>query len=658
MLIRSLAALGSLVFASILLTGCQITDSYRALDPPPVVTTSAVLLPRPVLAQAPVIALPQAVEQELLKPADLSVPIGDRLPPVYNASLSPQLPRDAATPDRPVLHVGQPTTLVFSIGPMRLNSTMQPVIPNRELLRIQDDEIRLSVILVCSFCVEDGDALQRMTYRPKDHRSDEIRFQFTPRQTPNGAPYTSALQVTIINDQTGREYDRLTMPVEINQAGARPGADPDGEVDLRAAASFVQPAWKADAVLYVTTTSDRNASISIQPVSAAMMKLLGPLALDQYGYAKTFRSGIDDPELVAAMTSSAYGAVSAIGAQNDLLKKVSSTGDNAYISVESQNSLQLTTFESRNVTKILAENGQQLYRHLFYDSADEDLGTLIRQLEAAAADAPKDKPLRLVVVTDKLSLPWQYLHPLGKADAQKFWGIRFSLSVLRANNRASDKAVSAGTAPPAKVLFARYGRDDDPSVPPAKEQVNSLLALQLADAELVNVDSGESLLKTINDDRKSLSAIITFLHASAGDGNTPPFLKFNEGDIVTSDKLENLLNEVEPGEQKLRYLTRAPLVILNACETGPSRDLPHIKLENAMFQLGARGVMVTEVSVWVSLGHEVATGLIARLGKGEPVSDALTMVRRELLDKKRNPLGLLYAYHGDPAATLHPLPGP
>ena len=71
-----------------------------------------------------------------------------------------------------------------------------------------------------------------------------------------------------------------------------------------------------------------------------------------------------------------------------------------------------------------------------------------------------------------------------------------------------------------------------------------------------------------------------------------------------------------------------------------------------MFQLGAQGVVVTEVSVWVSLGHEVATRLIARLSKGEPVSDALTAVRRELHLQKKNPLGLLYVYYGDPAATL------
>lgn len=642
MFTRSLAVLGSSLVFSILMTGCVATRSGDAGE-----TGAPSPEPAPVAESA--VPVPTG---PLGAPAGSGTPLGGRLPSVYNARLSPQLPRDAAVPERPVLHAGHPAILVFDISPMRLGATVPPVVPNADLLRSPDD-VPLTVVLACSFCEAGGTTLQRMTYRPQDRQSDTVRFEFTPRQNSDGTAYTDTLQLTIVNDKTGREYDRLLLPVEMSKEGARPGADPDGEVGLRAAASFVQPAWKADVVLYVTATSDRNVSISVQPVSAAMTELLGPLALDASGQRKTFRSGIDDPELVAAMTNSAYGAVSAIGTQNDLLRKMSAAGSNPYVSVDSQNSLILAPVEADNVTDILAASGQRLYRHLFYDSADEDLGVLIMQLEAAAAAAPDDRPLRLVVVTDRLSLPWQYLHPVGEGiDAAKFWGMRFSISVLRANNRASDKPILAGPAPQPKILFARYARDDDPSAKPADEQVSRLLALPLADGDLLSVDSGTTMLKKISEERRSIDAIITFLHASVGDTVIPPHLKFNDGDILTSDSLENLLNKVERGAQKSRYLARAPLVILNACETGPARNLPHVKLENAMFQLGARGVLVTEVSVWVSLGHAMATGLIARLGNGEPVSDALTMVRRELLVNKRNPLGLLYAYYGDPAATL------
>ena len=116
------------------------------------------------------------------------------------------------------------------------------------------------------------------------------------------------------------------------------------------------------------------------------------------------------------------------------------------------------------------------------------------------------------------------------------------------------------------------------------------------------------------------------------------------------DALSNRLSGAEL--RTSRYLTGAPLVILNACETGPSRQLPYVSFQNVMTKLGARGVVTTEVSVWMSLGHEVGTRLIDRLGKGEAAADALTAIRRELYTEKRNPLGLLYSYYGDPSATL------
>ena len=71
-----------------------------------------------------------------------------------------------------------------------------------------------------------------------------------------------------------------------------------------------------------------------------------------------------------------------------------------------------------------------------------------------------------------------------------------------------------------------------------------------------------------------------------------------------------------------------------------------------MFRLGARGVIVTEVAVWVPFGHEFATRLLDRLGKGEPVGDAVTQVRRALLKDRKNPFALLYAYYGDHALRL------
>lgn len=572
-------------------------------------------------------------------------------PVVYNAALDPQLPRDPAVPNRAVLKAGLPTTLTFDLGP-RSVSSMLPTLPAAPAIVESPVDLPLTVVLDCGFCESQADPSQRVTFRPAEGRSDPARFQFTPQRRPDGSGYAGKLTVAIMNDQTGREYDRVVVPVAVAGEAQAVLASPGPAVVGAPSPDIDRSGWRPDVLLYAMVATDRNVTLEIQPIGAAMTRLLGPLALDAQGTRRVFRSGIDDPELIDAMTQSAYGAMSAVSLQGDLLKKLSATGLDAVVSPDSQASLELTPAEADKVAAVIAQSGQRLYRHLFSNSAETDLRKLVLQLEAAAAAAPKSRPLRLMVVTNRLSLPWQYLHPVGPVvDAARFWGMQFSLSVLRVNNAAKEKAVADRGSDVRKVLFAHYGVSGDPTVALAEKQAALLLKMPLAEADLVKVDTGADLLAKVSAQRKAIGAIVTFLHASSGSADMPPNLQFNDGDIVTSDSLENLLNKVSAEEQDLRYLAGGPLVILNACETGPARNLPHVKLQNALFLLGAQGVVVTEVSVWVSLGHEVATQLIERLARGEPVGDALTAVRRTL-QEKRNPLGLLYVYYGDPAATF------
>jgi hypothetical protein len=573
-------------------------------------------------------------------------------PVVYNADLTPQLPRDPAKPDRPVLKAGLPTTLSFDIGPRSVTSVL-PATPAAAVIVSSTVDVPLTVVLACGFCEPQAESLKRVTFRPSEGRSDKAQFEFTPQRRAGSSDYAEKLYLSVINDQTGREYDRLVLPVAVVSVGM-PVASSPGHGTVLAPSTVVDSTdWRPDVVLYAYAQTERNVTISVQPVSAAMKQLLGPLALDAQNTARVFRSGIDDPQLIDAMANSAFGAMSALSQQGEFLKKLSATGIEAAVSPQSQASLALSDAEAARVTDVIARLGQRFYRHLFTNSAENDLRKLIQQLEAAASAAPKNRPLRLMVVTDRLSLPWQYLHPVGpEVQADKFWGMQFSLSVLRVNNNATKKAVASRTNDVRKVVFAQYGSSADPTVPLAEKQAAQLMKLPLAEGDLLKVDTGADLLAKVSAQRKYIEGIVTFLHASAGSADTVPNLQFNEGDIVTSDTLEDLLNKVSAEEQDLRYLAGGPLVILNACETGPARNLPHVKLQNAMFQLGAQGVVVTEVSVWISLGHEVATQLIDRLARGEPISDALTAVRRKLHEQKKNPLGLLYVYYGDPAATL------
>jgi hypothetical protein len=571
-------------------------------------------------------------------------------PIVYNADISPQYARDKSAPNRAMLAAGKVTTLEFDIGPRRKSSVLRDVVPSDDILKSKED-VPLTVVLVCGFCEPHAESLKRMTYRPSQRRSNEIGFQFTPQRREDGSGYVDKLQLEIINDATGREYNRIVIDVAVSSISTDQ-SPVDSTIAVDISRGQVGGDWSPDVILYAVEEMGRTISISVEPVSDEIKRRLN-LALDAAGERRTFRSGIDDAKLVEAMTSSAYGVMSAVSNQGQFLKRLSAGGTDAAVSSQSQKSLQLTDEELKKVTSVIADIGQRLYRRLFVEAPDADLRTLIVELEKAAADPKRARPLRLKIVTNKISLPWQYLHPVGPdVDSEKFWGLRFSLSVLRANTGARVKPIAPPQQQARKVLFARYGSSADETWRLANEQKQQLSKLPIAASDLVEVDSGSELLNNLAKRRKEISAIFAFLHATSMSPDSEPYLSFNDGDVVTSDVLERLLNKVPMNEQDSRYLATAPLVILNACETGPSVNLPHVSLQNVMFQLGAQGVVVTEVSVWIQLGHEMATRLIKRLGKGEPIGDALTAIRRELYAEKNNPLGLLYVYYGDPAAKL------
>ncbi|MGE8450577.1 MAG: CHAT domain-containing protein [Pseudomonadales bacterium] len=583
-------------------------------------------------------------------------------PVVYNASLSPALPKSSAFPKRQVLKSGQATTLRFHLGPQDPLSILEAQIVATEI-RTSKADVPLSVVLACSFCEPRANSLRHIVYKPDARRSNDASFAFTPQASADGRAYTATLQILIINDTTGTEHDRLSIDVAVDAANATPATAAVGSEVSTRTVKAVEPsaassAWQPDLILYANEELGRYVSIEIEPVSAEMKALIGSLMLDASGARRKFRSGVDDATMVDAMTKTSYGVMSAVSLQGEFLDRLSATGVNAAVSDASQTTLKLNDSEAKVVAETIAASGRQLYRNLFTKSQESDLRTAIRQIESAA-DQPRARPLRLKVITDRISLPWQYLHPVGPSvDPNKFWGMRFSLSVLRTSTGGAGRGVQVGQPIVPTVVFARYGKSADDSVHRAIEQIAQLK--QITFKEPLVVDSGPKLLNdALTRDRRQVSAILTFLHASSGaqtpaDFTSGPQLEFNTGDLVTSETLENLLNimSAEDLESRVPYLTSMPLVILNACETGPSTHLPHVKLQDALFQLGAEGVVVTEVSVWIPLGHEVATRLIDKLGKGEAVSDALTVVRRELYAEKKNPLGLLYAYYGDPAATL------
>jgi hypothetical protein len=95
-----------------------------------------------------------------------------------------------------------------------------------------------------------------------------------------------------------------------------------------------------------------------------------------------------------------------------------------------------------------------------------------------------------------------------------------------------------------------------------------------------------------------------------------------------------------------------PLIILNGCETmALTPDLVHGfmgKLRN----LGASGIVGTEVKVWSDLARPFGEQLLEALLSGEAAGEALLRLRRNL-QRQGNPLGLVYTLYAPVGLHLH-----
>jgi hypothetical protein len=93
-----------------------------------------------------------------------------------------------------------------------------------------------------------------------------------------------------------------------------------------------------------------------------------------------------------------------------------------------------------------------------------------------------------------------------------------------------------------------------------------------------------------------------------------------------------------------------PLVFINGCETMAVLPEEIHDFLSVFKQLGASGVIGTEVKVWTTLARPMARLILNYILNGKSIGEAFLEMRRHLL-RRYNPLGLLYNFYSP--ATLH-----
>jgi hypothetical protein len=137
---------------------------------------------------------------------------------------------------------------------------------------------------------------------------------------------------------------------------------------------------------------------------------------------------------------------------------------------------------------------------------------------------------------------------------------------------------------------------------------------------------------------------LIYFYCHAGGGRTDPagydpYLLFQDTAQTNPEKMRSADFPRNP------QWAHHPLVFLNGCGTvGFSPDALSPFIEKLVEDLGAAGVIGTEITVWEELATVVAESFLNSFLGGNDAGKALLDVRRSLLAKK-NPLGLVYTLY-------------
>ena len=582
-------------------------------------------------------------------------------PVFYDVEIQPRV-LDGSTP---VIKIGGQTTLSFKIGKTTESSVTAASVVNPMLTDAPTDT-NLSVVLGCTFCQDHPSFLRRMVYRSKDRSSNPVEFIITAKKLSAAELVKSQnVEFSVFNDDTGQEYDHLTIPVRLAtkfapNAPAIKASAPISNKDFVVEGAPSPSGKEPDVTLYVMRDKRSRVAIRVNAVLPALVVALNGINLNPDGSAKSYASGLLNEKDVLKYTTGPAARITQVSLQDPLLKDAirTATGDTLSLSDAARTTLAMNDDDNRLVVGVYADMGQTLWRHLFLDPG---LAVVVKKLESFKPVG--DRPLRIAIVTDAISLPWQFLHPAGPQDGNAFWGMKFSLTVSRTDVGAPAALRASTDISATRILFARYGEENDPSVSIASQEIDQLN--EFARPKVTEVkSSAQFLAELLSDNRKSIGLIMALLHATDGiklsslngegivvNDVNGPILRFDSNHFVDGQTLEGLLNKVTDGSGI--YLPGRPIVILNACATGPAAPtVNRVSLQEALFALGAQGIIVTEAPVMDPLAKVVGERLINKLRDGETISDALVEIRKDLYATQRNPMGLLYSYYGNPTAML------
>lgn len=311
-------------------------------------------------------------------------------------------------------------------------------------------------------------------------------------------------------------------------------------------------------------------------------------------------------------------------------------GERPYLSPAS---LSIDPALARRACLRLADAGQQVWAMLFEPARDPDG---LRALGAALRMAGAGCRLRITIEDQELILPWALLYDrpgelsVDSLDWAGFWGYRFAIEVLPPGRYP---APAIYDAPPRLLLLL----SDDASLRAyASGQHAELSALSPAATTAI---WGHRAVSAALAAPPAATLLYCYCRGTQVSGAQTAGGLPGDSALFFSD--QQALRLADLYREAAEPLARQPVVFLNAC-AGAAQDgfyydgFVSYFIERRM----ARGLIGPEVQTPTHLAHYVSIQFAGAFVRGASLSDALWQLRRELIDKHQNILGLNYSFYG------------
>jgi hypothetical protein len=320
-----------------------------------------------------------------------------------------------------------------------------------------------------------------------------------------------------------------------------------------------------------------------------------------------------------------------------------------------QRGIDIDQKSNEQALRTLADVGYQLYNDLFFRPG---AGPGTREVGERLRKALRGHPSKVQITSRNFPVPWGVLYLADAWDDQKpidpelFVGLRHIVEQIPVANADWPEQLIPSNNPTLSVsLNVNRSIDTDLKKPLVADQIAYWNSVAGGKIKPVVRETGESLRAALSAESSDDQVVYCYCHAETSglsDAGGPDASRL----ILDGTGLK--LGDLHKKAGKVNTLRRAPLVVINACESAEMSPLFYDGFVPYFMMKGARGAIGTECKVPAVFAAEWARRFFDRLLSGVSVGQAAFDVRRDFYDKHRNILGMLYSVYCNGEAVIAP----